>query len=118
MKSAMFYYNLSPYFTCQITVIFGKMRDGSVFIHIQYRIMAKHVAKKVLRPQIFALQIHISSHIQTCKLAQSTLEETNSHAYLCTHITRNSKWDDQINHSVSKAKKFLTLFAGITLMYH
>ena len=50
-----------------------------------------------------------STTSHTYKFGQSTLEETNSHAYLGVHITKNLKWDDQINHSVSKAKRVLNL---------
>ena len=46
-----------------------------------------------------------STTSHTYKLGQSTLEETISHANLGVHITKNLKWDDQINHSVSKAKR-------------
>ena len=50
-----------------------------------------------------------STTSHTYKLGQSTSEETHSHAYLGVHITKNLKWDDQINHSVSKAKRVLNL---------
>ena len=50
-----------------------------------------------------------STTSHTYKLGQSTLEETNLYAYLGVHITKNLKWDDQINHSVSKAKRVLNL---------
>lgn len=43
------------------------------------------------------------------KLGQTTLEETDSHSYLGVHITKNLKWDNQICHSVSKAKRVLNL---------
>ena len=50
-----------------------------------------------------------SSTTHHYKLGQSVLQETKSHAYLGVHITHNLKWDDQVNHSVAKAKRVLNL---------
>ncbi len=41
------------------------------------------------------------------KLGHSVLQETNSHSYLGINITSDLKWDNHINHTISKANKVL-----------